>query len=343
MDRHGLFKRESECCACLEKKPRTVAISNDTICHECLHYMFQKALNHEAEYPAKWGSKVLNPKDYYHKGVVSQSFIREYQEKQKEYHCPPARRVYCSWTTTPAYQGKGKDKSNDQICQSFLGKSIQNPDDVVRNGGNDTITVCRKCHRPSCLACGDRILVNTPHNPHKCIPLNAVDTEGAAFEGLKRGKDYQICPSERCGRRLKLRDGCSKCNPFHTRKKHLYSLDHRRNDIDQNGYYIPDPGLFNRDPGNDHYIMDAEERDRLLRHMARWDRRAFDRGRAERALNPSPEREQIPEERDAAVEAPGNNPGNDAGENAVETGRRAALRRRLGALRDRLRRFTRRF
>jgi hypothetical protein len=88
--------------------------------------------------------------------------------------------------------------------------------------------------------------------------------------------------------------------------------------------------------------MDAEERDRLLRHMARWDRRAFDRGRAERALNPSPEREQIPEERDAAVGAPVNNPGNDAGENAVETGRRAALRRRLGALRDRLRRFTRR-
>jgi hypothetical protein len=214
MDRHGLFKRESECCACLEKKLRTVVISNDTICHECLHYIFQKALNHEAEYPAKWGSKVLNPKDYYHKGVVSQSFIREYQEKQKEYHCPPARRVYCSWTTTPAYQGKGNGKSNDQICQSFLGKSIQNPDDVVRNGGNDTITVCRKCHRPSYLACGDRILVNTPHNPHKCIPLNAVDTEGAAFEGLKRGKDYQICPSERCGRRLELRDGCSKFDPF---------------------------------------------------------------------------------------------------------------------------------
>jgi hypothetical protein len=121
-----------------------------------------------------------------------------------------------------------------------------------------------------------------------------------------------------------------------------FALDHRRNDIDQNGYYIPDPGLFNRDPGNDHHIMDAEERDRLLRHMARWDRRAFDRGRAERALNPSPEREHFPEERDAAVEAPSNNPGNDAGENAVETGRRAALRRRLGALRDRFRRFTRR-
>jgi hypothetical protein len=116
----------------------------------------------------------------------------------------------------------------------------------------------------------------------------------------------------------------------------------RRNDIDQNGYYIADPGLFNRDPGTDHHIMDAEERDRLLRHMARWDRRAFDRGRAERAQNPSPEREQIPDERDAAVGAPGDDAGIVAGESAVETGRRAALRRRLGALRDRLRRFTRR-
>jgi hypothetical protein len=82
--------------------------------------------------------------------------------------------------------------------------------------------------------------------------------------------------------------------------------------------------------------MDVEEQQRLRRHIARWDRRAFDRGRAERALNPSPQREQIPEERDAAVEAPGN----DAGENAVETGRRAALRRRFGALQDRFRRFT---
>jgi hypothetical protein len=127
MDRHGLFKRESECCACLEKKPLTVVISNDTICHECLQYIFQKALNNEAEYPAKWGGITLNPKDYYHEKVVSQSFIRGYQEKQKEYHCQVARRVYCSWITTPAYQGKGKGKSNDQICQTFLGKNIQNP------------------------------------------------------------------------------------------------------------------------------------------------------------------------------------------------------------------------
>jgi hypothetical protein len=162
MDRQDLFKRESECCACLEKKPLTVVIYNDTICHECLHYIFQKALNNEAEYPAKWGGITLNPKDYYHEEVVSQSSIRGYQEKQKEYHCQVARRVYCSWIPTPAYQ--------------------------------------------------ERILHNTPRNPHKCMPLDAVDTEGAAFEGLKRGKDYQICPSERWGRRLELSDGCSKFN-----------------------------------------------------------------------------------------------------------------------------------
>jgi hypothetical protein len=210
MDRQDLFKPESKCCVCLEKKPLAVVIFIDTICHECLQYIFQKALDNELEYPAKWRGIALNPKDYYREGVVSQSFIREYQEKQKEYHCPPARRVFCSWIITPAYQGKGKGKSNDHDCQTFLGENIRNPDDVVRNGGNDTITMCRKCHRPSCLACGECILHNTLRNPHKCIPLNAVDTEGAAFEGLKRGKDYQICPSERCGRRLELSDGCSK-------------------------------------------------------------------------------------------------------------------------------------
>jgi hypothetical protein len=67
-----------------------------------------------------------------------------------------------------------------------------------------------------------------------------------------------------------------------------FPVGSRTNDIDQNGYYIPAPGLFNRYPGNDYHIMDVEEQQRLRRHMARWDRRAFDRGRAERALNPSP-------------------------------------------------------
>jgi hypothetical protein len=127
-----------------------------------------------------------------------------------------------------------------------------------------------------------------------------------------------------------------------------FPVGRRRNDIDQNGYYIPDPDLFNRDPGNDHHIVDAGERQRLHAHMRRWDRRAYDRGRVERAeraaraQTPRPEREHIPEERDAAVEAPGNDPGIVANENAVEPGRRAALRQRLGTLRDRFRRFTRR-
>jgi hypothetical protein len=124
-----------------------------------------------------------------------------------------------------------------------------------------------------------------------------------------------------------------------------FPVGRRHNDIKQNGFYIPDPDIYNREAGTDHHLMDAEERQRLRQHMARWDRRAFDRRRAqraERAQNPSPEPEQMPDERDAAIQAPGNNPDIVAGENAVEPDRRAALRQRLGGLRDRFRRFTRR-
>lgn len=47
---------------------------------------------------------------------------------------------------------------------------------------------------------------NPPDDPHRCIPI---DTDDAAFEGLKKGKDYQICPSERCGMKIQLSAACN--------------------------------------------------------------------------------------------------------------------------------------
>ncbi|KAK6389994.1 hypothetical protein LTR65_006047 [Meristemomyces frigidus] len=37
----------------------------------------------------------------------------------------------------------------------------------------------------------------------------AEEADAAAFEGLVRGKDYQLCPNKRCGRRIQLEAGCN--------------------------------------------------------------------------------------------------------------------------------------
>lgn len=181
-------------------------IAADPVCHSCLRETFQRALHHEANYPPKWGNHTLDTDRYYGEGILSTAFMIAYTSREREYRCPPAQRVFCPWPATVQEGNNSKAKQPVQECENFLGHKVSKPSDVLQNS-NSSNASCRKCSRHSCLACRDRI-EGIPTD-HKCLKFQAVETEDAAFKGLKRGKDYQICPSEKCERRIQLSDGCN--------------------------------------------------------------------------------------------------------------------------------------
>lgn len=89
----------------------------------------------------------------------------------------------------------------DKLCHAFVGERISKSNNV-----GQSITACRECQRPLCLLCGGRLEHSPTDDSHRCVPI---DTDDAVFEGLKRGKDYQICPSERCGMKIELSEACN--------------------------------------------------------------------------------------------------------------------------------------
>ena len=136
--------------------------------------------------------------------------VEAYELKEKEYGCPPASRVYCSWPTPPTpAQGEGegnvhiKAEHSGDKCQKFLDEKLPESSSTVHGSVR---RICQTCQRLSCLLCGGRFEHNSPENSHRCAPI---ETDDAAFEGLNRGKDYQICPSERCGIKIELSEACN--------------------------------------------------------------------------------------------------------------------------------------
>lgn len=187
-------------------------ISNDAACHGCLIDRFQQALNSEASWPVKWGAQVLEPKNFLHEGVVSRAFVQAYEQKEEEYNCPKDARVYCPWLSVPTkLQSEGEGEGNVHVkaensrerCQQFVGEKLP---ESSKNCHGSRRRICRTCQRLSCLVCGGRFEYDSPENSQRCAPIEIDD---AAFEGLKRGKDYQVCPSERCGIKVELSEACN--------------------------------------------------------------------------------------------------------------------------------------
>ena len=53
--------------------------------------------------------------------------------------------------------------------------------------------------------CGDMY----ESSAHDCKDKSGSENEDVAFADLVQGKDYQICPSAQCNRKVQLRDGCN--------------------------------------------------------------------------------------------------------------------------------------
>jgi len=213
------------CSVCLDIQPSEImtTVNHDPVCYDCIRQTFQRALDYEGNYPPKWDKHVLDIQEYAQQGILTRDFPDLYHQKEKEYRCPPVNRIYCSWSCHKSPQqtddkntskgkgkgrSKGKGKAIDKRCNNFLGARILSTVDVFIN--NDELVVrCEDCENLSCRACENRIKSFAQAVAHKCLPARASDTNDAAFEGLRRGKDFQICPYENCQRKIELIDGCN--------------------------------------------------------------------------------------------------------------------------------------
>lgn len=153
----------------------------DLICKDCIHEMFSTALEKEHNWPVTWGRWRLHPRNF--PGVFDASFLDKYSAKEREYKTPALRRVYCSVVGG---------------CGKFVGEvdEMASPEMVMRG-----FATC-ECEHRWCLLCGFGW-----GKGHKCKPRGQ---EGrVALDQLVKGKDYQICPEDGCGRIIELSEACN--------------------------------------------------------------------------------------------------------------------------------------
>lgn len=195
-----------ECVVCLDNHETTaeiVIIDTSKVCHGCLIILFQQAVDSERNYPVRWGK--LRPSIHDYADIIPVALQRRFRDKEIEYATPPTERIYC----------KQPQRSNNWFnfnpvndkCGDFVGQRVEN----AKSDPDAPRAECPTCHADTCLGCGEpyRFYRGYGGEAHACKRAEITESEAAAFEGLVRGKDYQICPNKRCGRRIELQDGCN--------------------------------------------------------------------------------------------------------------------------------------
>lgn len=180
------------CAVCLDNfiriASRPICLDDDNVCKQCLYNLFELALTDEAHYPSKWGSKIIHPADY--KEIVGSEFLDTYKTKEREWKTTAAYRIYCS-------------------CGRFIGSKSYWPTIWCHS--------CSLCDTVACSSC--RLIIGKKYEwqHHQCLNRRSLQAGGfdEAFEALVRGKDYQICPNNRCQRKVEHTEGCNHmvCRP----------------------------------------------------------------------------------------------------------------------------------
>ncbi|KAK0271502.1 hypothetical protein LTR35_013213 [Friedmanniomyces endolithicus] len=182
-----------ECSVCGDEQTASTitSVHGDAACHPCITEMFTLAMGDESNYPPRWVEHRLDVADYSH--AIPTSVQEQFKVKSREWDIKPVDRMYCQGRIQKWLPGH----PSEEVCGRFLGGRTTD--------GSLSKASCSHCCKTSCSTCDDVITTTS----HRCDPskLRPKDEE-AIFAGLKRGKDYQICPSSRCGRKVELKDGC---------------------------------------------------------------------------------------------------------------------------------------
>lgn len=191
------------CSVCLDIHPlgNITKTKGDDVCHDCIRSLYQQVIESEGNYPPRWGGQKVKLKDFDHK-ILPQELRERYTEREIEYRTPSDFRIYCSWPRPNVTADVGNERA---ACGAFVGRI---PADRLEKVAHEADTIvkprtrCKTCNTSHCMLCGMASFHLTCINP-------GPKEDGNAFEGLKLGQDYQICPSKKCCRKVELREGCN--------------------------------------------------------------------------------------------------------------------------------------
>jgi len=164
--------------------------------------MFEQALGSEGTYPPTWGKKKLQYRDY---PFLPTDLRRQLALRKQETETPPFERIYCTYIDPDQMVDVGQ---RGDACGAFVGSIDKWWKHNVQLGVSPS-TSCKACKSLYCMNCGESFV-----RPHRCRNPGPIEHDNGAFDDLVKGKDYQVCPSVNCGRKIELRDGCNdmKCS-----------------------------------------------------------------------------------------------------------------------------------
>ena len=154
-------------------------------CSDCLYGQFLSAIENEINYPVKWQTQILHPRQF--PNAFDHVLIRAYEVKEKEYKTPALQRVYCDCGTFVAPMVVAT------VLPSWLTLASSK--------------LCPGCEARWCLRCAQRC--GGFGVPHECVPERRLGERRLALGGLKKGRDFQVCPGEGCGRMIELTEACN--------------------------------------------------------------------------------------------------------------------------------------
>lgn len=184
------------CTACLDPiQGPHLLIATHALCHPCFRHLFTLALTDETSYPASWSGNPLSATRYAH--ILAPSLLAAYRAKEIEYACPVQERVFCSRTDPPR---------RPEPYGQFVGQ--------WREARVEACVKCERCAWYTCLRCEETFSTGDVAGSlvailHSCDPTRDLELEERAFRGLRRGREWQLCPNGNCKRRVELSDGCN--------------------------------------------------------------------------------------------------------------------------------------
>jgi hypothetical protein len=155
------------------------------LCAPCLRTQFLSAQSSETNYPVKWASHILHPRQF--PGAFDMAFVRAYETREREHLAPATMRVYCD-------------------CGAFVAPMVA-PEEKSSWRSLGSSKLCWGCEARWCLRCAQRC--GGWGVSHACIPERRLGERRLALGALQRGKDYQECPGEGCGRVVELAEACN--------------------------------------------------------------------------------------------------------------------------------------
>lgn len=175
---------------------------------------FFAALQYEAQYPVRWGGAILDPSDYVN--LLPVDYSDKLHAREEEYTTPRKERLYCQ---NLVYVAPKTDESSQRTALHKTGiiKAEDEPKEICNafNGRRHIARTESKSHHCFGWMCGrsGARWEGIPTEDKSCCSDDTDDEHdriaGINFEGLVRGKDYQMCPHPSCGLPVFLGEACN--------------------------------------------------------------------------------------------------------------------------------------